>query len=263
MEAGTMALTVAGAQIPVTTNIQRNAEAIVRGIEFAADRKADILITPEGSLSGYTPEFDRPQVEDALQEVTVRAKEANLGLALGTCYVEVDGRCYNQLRFYGKGGGYLGFHSKILLCGDHQNPPQGEITHYATTPLRTFDVAGVTVGGLICNDMWGNPMCTPMPDPHLSQQLARMGVRVIFHAFNGGRGTSDYRDMVNPLHESNLRLRARAGSVWIVTVDNCHPLGTPGSAPSGVIDPTGMRQVAVPLVDEQFFSYSLDLQPGK
>ena len=26
-----------------------------------------------------------------------------------------------------------------------------------------------------------------MPDPHLTQQLARMGARVVFHAVNGGR----------------------------------------------------------------------------
>ena len=50
---------------------------------------------------------------------------------------------------------------------------------------------------------------------------AKMGAKVIFHVFNGGRGKSGYRDMVNPMHESNLQLRARAGKVWIVTVDNC------------------------------------------
>ncbi|MFC1718182.1 carbon-nitrogen hydrolase family protein, partial [Candidatus Poribacteria bacterium] len=234
-------------------------EAISRAIDFAGSEKADILLTPEGSLSGYTPEFDVSAVREGIETIATRAKETHVGLALGTCNIEEDGKCYNQLRFYERDGDYLGFHSKILLCGDHEDPPSGEINDYAAIPLRTFQFKGMTVGGLICNDMWANPMCTSMPDPHLSQQLAKMGTKVIFHAFNGGRGKSEYRDMVNPLHESNLRLRARAGKVWIVTVDNCYPLDTPGSAPSGVIDPTGKRMVEAPLEGEQFFAYSIAL----
>ena len=252
-----MSITVAGGQLPVTKDVQMNIGAILRAIDFAVSEEADILLTPEGSLSGYTPHFDAGLVENALKEVTARARDAQLGLALGTCYVEADGKCYNQLRFYKKDGTFLGFHSKILLCGDHQDPPEGEINDYATVPLRTFEFGDVTIGGLVCNDLWANPMCTSMPDPHLSQQLAKMGAQIIFHAFNGGRGKSDYRDMVNPLHESNLQLRARAGKVWIITVDNCHPPDTPGSAPSGVIDPTGKRTVAIPLEGEQFFVHSI------
>jgi len=254
-----MNITVAGAQLPVTEDVRANTKAILRAIDFAVDKEADILLTPEGSLSDYTPHFDTGLVENALKEVTARAADARLGLALGTCYVETDGNCYNQMRFYEKDGAYLGFHSKILLCGDYQNPPQGEINDYATAPLRTFEFGGLTIGGLICNDLWANPICTPMPDPHLTQQLSKMGVRIIFHAFNGGRGKNVYRDMVNSLHESNLQLRARAGQVWIATVDNCHPLNTPGSAPSGIIDPTGKRKIALPLTGEQFFVYSISV----
>ena len=95
-----MVLRIAGGQLPVTGDIQKNTESICRAIDFASGRKADILVTPEGSLSGYTPDFDRTQARRALQEVTARAREAGLGLALGTCYVEADGKCYNQLRFY-------------------------------------------------------------------------------------------------------------------------------------------------------------------
>ena len=53
------------------------------------------------------------------------------------------------------------------------DPPQGEINDYAIRPLRTFEIKGIRVGGLICNDMWANPQCTPMPDPHLSQKLSK------------------------------------------------------------------------------------------
>ena len=120
---------------------------------------------------------------------------------------------------------------------------------------------GFPVGGLICNDLWANPQCTPGPDPHLTQQLAEMGARVIFHAVNGGRDGSDYaRDVIWPFHESNLLMRAKAGKVWIVTVDNCHPTDIPCSAPSGVIDPQGQWTVKAKPVGEQFFVHTIELE---
>ena len=195
----------------------------------------------------------------ALQTVTGWAREAGVGLALGTCMVEADGVCYNQLRFYLPDGTYLGFHSKTLTCGTWDDPPQGEINDYGVAPLRTLNYNGICVGGLICNDLWANPQCTPMPDPHLSQQLARMGARIVFHAVNGGRNGSEWSRVAWQYHESNLRMRARAGGLWVVTVDNCHPPDMPCSAPSGVIDPNGDWVCTADPRGEQVFAYTVVL----
>ena len=51
-------LHVAGAQIAVTRDVRQNESAILAAIDWAASAGADILLTPEGSLSGYTHEFD-------------------------------------------------------------------------------------------------------------------------------------------------------------------------------------------------------------
>jgi predicted amidohydrolase len=253
-----MQIRVAGAQLPVTKDIGANVVQIARAIEYAADEKADILLTPEGSLSGYTHEFDASAVREALARVIAIAREAGVGLALGTCFVEPDdGKCYNQIRFYTPEGLYLGFHSKTLTCGTWDDPPQGEIRHYAVRPLRTFDFRGLTIGGLICNDLWANPSCTPMPDPHLTQQLARMGARVIFHAVNGGRDGSEWSDVAWQYHESNLRMRARAGRLWIVTVDSCYPLELRCSAPSGVINPDGQWVCRAESQGVQYFVHTI------
>ena len=171
------ALRVAGAQIPVGTDIKANTANLLRAIDIAVGKGADILLTPEGSLSGYTHEFDTAAAEHALVQVTTAAAGKNLGLALGTCYFEGDGRCYNQVRFYTRDGAYLGFHSKTLTCGSLTDPPRGEIERYAVAPLRVYNWPGVRLGGLICNDLWANPGCTPQPDPHLTQQLAGLGAR--------------------------------------------------------------------------------------
>src|SRR5260221_6286838 len=102
-------LRVAGVQMPFNTDIEANLATINRAIEFAHDEKADILLTPEGSLSGYSHQFDVHHAEDALRRVTANAMKANVGLALGTCFIEPeDQKGYNEIRFYEPGGTYLG-----------------------------------------------------------------------------------------------------------------------------------------------------------
>jgi len=254
-----MHLHVAGAQLPVTHDVTSNVAAIERGIAYAVQVGADILLTPEGSLSGYTATFDREAVNAGLSAVTDRTRAAGLALALGTCYEEPDGLRYNQIRLYDRDGSYMGFHSKQLRCGTLTPTPEGEINDYAAAPLRIFTFGMCTIGGLICNDLWANPECTPMDDPHLSQVLARKGARVLFHAVNGGRDGSEWSRVAWQYHEANLRMRARAGKLWIVTVDCCSPETLPCSAPSGVVGPDGSWICRAEPQGEQFFDCVIDV----
>jgi predicted amidohydrolase len=255
-----MEIAVAGYQMAVTENISTNFEKLIAAVDEAAEQGAEILLTPEGSLSGYTHQFDIFAVEQSLDWLAHHAREKRLGLALGTCFVEADGKCYNQVRFYRPDGAYLSFHSKILRCGSLEEPPVGEINHYAARDLRTFSWReDLTIGGLICNDLWANPECTPMPDPHLTQQLSRMGARLIFHAVNGGRNGSEWSRLAWSYHESNLRMRARAAATWIITVDSAAPEHLPCSAPSGVIDPRGEWVCRTAAVGEDLFVYRIKI----
>ncbi|RPJ50781.1 MAG: carbon-nitrogen hydrolase family protein [Chloroflexi bacterium] len=252
---------VCGAQLVVTNDIETNLASIRRAILVASSAGANILLTPEGSLSGYTHQFDQSAVQNALDQVTGWAREANLGLALGTCFIAPeDGRCYNQVRFYTQAGEFLGFHTKTLTCGTLTQPPEGEINHFAVRPLRIFDFQGIHIGGLICNDLWANPACTPMPDPHLTHQLAQRGARIIFHAVNGGRDGSEWSEVAWRYHESNLRMRAAASQIWIVTVDSSFPPNLRCSAPSGVVSPEGSWVCQADTFGEQFFVYPIDLE---
>jgi predicted amidohydrolase len=255
-------LRVSVAQISVVADIDANITTIARAIDRASAEKAEILLTPEGSLSGYTHKFDQARVEAGLKKLVSRASDADLALALGTCFIEPDdGQCYNQIRFYEADGRFLGFHAKTLRCGTMTKPTQGEINHYSARPLRTFRLKGITVGALICNDLWANPGCTPMPDPHLSQQLADKGAKIIFHAVNGGRNGSEWsRKVYWPFHETNLRIRAQSAKLWIVTADNCFPTTIPCSAPSGVVGPDGNWAVKTSDQAEQMAVYTIELQ---
>lgn len=254
-------LRVASAQIPVTKSIPKNRDTILRAMEIAVKEQADILLTPEGSLSGYTPDFEQAEVDQELKLIVKRAADAGIALALGTCYTESsDKKCYNQIRFYDNQGKFLGFHSKTLLCGSFSDPPQGEINDYATRPLRTFEINGIRVGGLICNDMWGNPQCTPMDDPHLSQKLSKAGAEIIFLSINGGRDGGPWSEQVNwPYHEVNMRMRAAAGRLWVVSADNSFPHHIPCSAPSGVLKPNGEWAAKAPRQGEQVTVYTIQL----
>jgi len=253
-------LRVAGYQMAVSGAVSRNRDAILAAIDRASAEKADVLLTPEGSLSGYTPSFDRGEVTAALVAVSEHARKAGIALALGTCFEEASGVCYNQIRFYDSEGTFLGFHSKILRCGSLTDPSVGEINDYGVTPLRTFELNGIRVGALICNDAWANPECTPMEDPFLTRQLAGLGARIVFNAVNGGRVGGAYsREVVWPFHMSNLRMRAKASRLWIVTVDNAHPTEDPCACPGGVVDPEGNYLVRAHSTGEQFFVADLKL----
>lgn len=253
---------IAGIQFPVSNcDVARNLDWVIRGIEQAKECGAQILVTPEGALSGYTHRFDRAEVQEALQETAGAAGKAGVGLALGCCYEE-SGACYNQLRLYDRKGSLLGAHAKILNCCDPNDITQGEYLHYATTPLRVFCFEGITVGCLVCNDLWANPEWTPQPDPHLSRQLARMGARIIFHGVNcqaSGKKGNTYDDTVRAFHENNLKIRAHGDGLWIVSVNSCSE-DAPAASTSGVVSPQGEYVASVKPDIPDFFSYDIPLE---
>lgn len=244
-------LTISGLQMPVTNDVARNEKRILEAIKKAAKAGADFLVTPEGSVSGYTPNFDRLQVAGAVERLAAAAKEHKVGLLLGTCFKELtDGnvQCYNQVRVYTPQGEYLGYYAKILRCSSLDSPGSGEMVDYAEGRLRTFTWNGITFGILICNDFWATPGYTTMPNPYLPWQLKKMGAQLIFHHVNSGTD-QQYR----AFHESNVNLWAKALGIYIVEV-NAAGEKEKTNASSGLVGPKGEREIIVPDVGEQFFT---------
>jgi predicted amidohydrolase len=257
---------IAAAQIEVSRDIDRNMATLERALAYAADEHADVLATPEGSLSGYWADFDPEGVAAAVESLVRMASRRGVALALGTCYLEPDGKPYDELRFYDRDGTFRGFHAKILLCKKVGNPAtESELDRFATKPLGVTAFEGVRAGGLVCNDLWANPEATVMDDPHLTQRLAALGAEVIFHAVNSGQSRDEELRLQRAYHDANLRMRARAARVWIVTVDAADRSGLAGSrAPSGVLDPTGRWVVKAPERGEAFFSAVIAVdKPGR
>jgi len=250
-------LKISGIQMCVTQQVLENEKRISAAIERTAAEGAHFLLTPEGSLSGYHSEFDRAEVAAAVERLRKVAGELGVGLALGTCYKEVeDGaeRCYNQVRVYAPEGDYLGYHAKILRCSWLSRPGTGEMRDYVEGSLRVFAWRDITFGVLICNDLWATPSYTTMPNPYLPWQLHRMGARLLLHAVNSGR---DQR--FRPFHESSTELWARALEIPIVQANAADPDGGPVNAPSGAVGPDGVRHLRVPEVGEQYFTCEVEV----
>ena len=82
---------IAGAQIPIfDKNIAFNKYEIFKALDWAKENEVDLLVTPEGSLSGYGHHWKEPEaseeLQNALQEVENKQKEVGVSLSLGTCF---------------------------------------------------------------------------------------------------------------------------------------------------------------------------------
>lgn len=241
---------LAGLQMTVTQDIKNNQEQIIAGIRQAAQESSSFLVTPEGSLSGYTSNFKQKDVTTALEEIRAVARKMKVGLMLGTCYKEIrQGKefCFNQVRVYTPEGQFLGAYSKILRCSNIDMPGTGEMVEYVEGELRTFDWKGIRFGILICNDLWASPGYTTMANPYLPWKLKQMGAQFIVHCINSGT-FQKYR----PFHESSAELWALSTKIPILEVNAAHDKEII-NAQSGLIDANGERSLRVPDSGLQFF----------
>jgi len=247
-------LIITGMQMNVTNDIDANLSQIKEGIRKAAAEGADFLVTPEGSLSGYTSHFDQKKLAVALYEVTAEALKLNVGLMLGTCFKrEIKGNefCYNQVRVYAPDGHFIDEYSKILRCSVLDLPGSGEMVDYVEGELKTFEWAGYRFGILICNDLWATPGYTTMQNPYLVWRLKQMGAQFIVHCINSGTAQK-YR----PFHESSAELWALSVRLPILEV-NAAQGNERINARSGLIEANGERSVTVPDSGAHLFTVKL------
>ena len=249
-------LRIAGLQMNVSNNIAENESTIVRCLNDLKDQDVDFLITPEGSLSGYTSQFDGNELMKSLKRVEEVAKSLHIGLVLGTCYKEIiKGKeyCYNQARVYLQDGTFLGAYAKILTCSTLDNPGTGEMMEYVQGSVKTFLINGIEVGILICNDLWATPGYTTIPNPYLPWKMNEAGAKVIFHIINSGTGQT-----YKAFHEASVELWAKTLKIPIIEVNAAH--GNKAiNARSGVINQMGERIKTAIDKGEQLFIYNLEL----
>ncbi len=104
-----MKIRLAGAQLPVTVDIQANKKEILKAIDWAKENEVNHLLTPEAALSGYMSGWQKNmnEITDALKEIEEHQSKSGLCLHLGTNNKEPDkyGDVFrNQIRHYNPDG---------------------------------------------------------------------------------------------------------------------------------------------------------------
>tara|TARA_B100000945_G_scaffold194458_1_gene156200 strand:+ start:908 stop:1846 length:939 start_codon:yes stop_codon:yes gene_type:complete len=280
---------IAGAQIPVSTDIQFNKREILKALDWAKENKVDHLLTPEAALSGYEPEClweNRAELLEALSEIEDYLKGFDIIFHLGTLFTEPEQKGHlnrNQIRHYeARDGGCYVFSTttKIACVGADDFVVPGDEINVFKLPHRID--REYKMANLICNDMWewdGNN--------HLNYKMAsEVQPDIILHSTNGVKFTSDMtkgedvsddikyhpfflRDTFDAWHDCHMRMTAIQCCATILSADSCVPWfwnpkdGDPidlckTSSPSGVINPLGITVKDVPRYGRQYFYYDLD-----
>jgi predicted amidohydrolase len=220
------------AQVVVYKHIEQNLANARRAIEQAGAEKADFVLFPEMFLTGFVSEVRQDEIAAGMAEIAELCRKFAVAGLVGTAWKE-DEKLFNQVRIIDATGRLAGAHAKrCLTYGEAKRLAPG------TAPL-VFSVGGLTVGVLICNDLWVTPGFTDGPDPHLTLQQARAGAQVIFHHIYSGNN-QQYR----AYHESNHFVRAVEAKCPIVAVN---AFTSPEvNATSGVVGTDFRHLVALP-----------------
>ena len=166
--------------MPVKWDLQQNFDVFLRMAAEAAEKKADILITPECWLDGYAAPDKASTVEKLrgiaqdlesspyLKRVAETARSGNMYICFGFTSLE-DGRIFNAAGLWDRGGRLIGvYHKTHLQTHDLQFSP-GEA-------LPVWDTEWGKVGIMICADRrW----------PETARTLRLQGARLILNPTYG------------------------------------------------------------------------------
>lgn len=261
-------LTFTGAQIPVSHNLEENISTLKRAIDTAHKSKADYLVTPEGSLSGYITDFDtrsdrtEQDLIDALDEVVKYASSKQVGLFLGTMWLqdEPNGEKLrrNQIRIYDKKGNYINHVNKTLVNFEYEKVVPAE----GYNPVFLPEAPTLHILPMICNDMWGSIMEKGPCIPVIGEEN---NCHLIVHSTNALKYHKNkiLSKVFEDWHNSWLQMMSLYCKVPIITCDSCYEMdgekyNGPTASESGVVS-HGEWKTQVPRIGEQYFTYSFDM----
>jgi predicted amidohydrolase len=256
---------IAGAQIPVSRDLDTNVAAIKRALDFAGENKADYLLTPEGSLTGYFRDFDTyngrtfQDIKNACSVIVDYAKDKNVGLFLGTMWIEHEHgepTRRNQIRVYDTKGNYVDHFDKLLVLPYYENVRPADYPKFVYLPEFPY----VKIQGMICNDLWGSILDR---GPCLAHWAVDTEINLVVHATNGNRNnTPIHDDVFGDWHNAYLKMMSLYMRVPIVTADNSIQMD--GSEYNGITSSEsgvcshGVWLTEVPRKGEQYFVHEFN-----
>jgi N-carbamoylputrescine amidase len=204
--------------VPEKWNLERNYRMFEAAADLAADREADLLITPECWLDGYasTAKDSSPEKilsiaqpthgSKYLDGVSQLAKQHRLFICFGFTSLE-ESLAYNACGLWSDGGDLIGIYRKTHL--------QGHDLQYA--PGKALPVWATPWGGI------GMMICADRRWPETVRTLRLQGARLILNPTYG---------FCNDLNEAMMRTRSYENQCYIAFT---HPKQSLVTGPRGKV----------------------------
>jgi predicted amidohydrolase len=234
------------AQIPITFDIGQNAASIRDALSRA--EPGDIVLTPEGSVSGYPARgeeearmlgrIDAHAVGDAIDALAAAARGVRAHLVVGACLLEPAGLTNAAFVLTSDGSRFI--YRKANLA----NVERGRfVAGDELTPVAITAPWGVvTVGVQICREL-------RFPEQWIA--LAAAGAELFLHPANALEGAAD-----REAWRSMLIARATELQRFVVSVNAA---GDGQHSPTMAVDPGGRVVCELPPEVEQIRRIEIDL----
>ncbi len=215
-------ISVLVAQFPITLDVKDNLSAITSMLAYA--QPGDLVILPEGALSGYAqdPAFlddiDVAFLAESMRVLQTEAVQRQVHLIFGSCVREA-GRWYNAGLYYGPNEETF-VYRKINLATNERG------YFVAGSQLPTVDI--VLNGRPV---RVGIQLCREIRFPEQWSYLARAGAEIFAYLTN----TVGHEAMA-PVWRSHLVSRAAENQRFVLGANNAHPQQ---SCPSMIVAPSG------------------------
>ncbi|HEX7901033.1 MAG TPA: carbon-nitrogen hydrolase family protein [Planctomycetota bacterium] len=226
------------AQLAVGRDLAANLARILAVLESA--RPGELVIFPEGMLSGYAPEDDRyaasldeRAIEDGIAETARRAAARRCHCLLGSA-TRSGGAWRNSVVLLGGPGEAPRYHKAELSGLDRR--------HFSPGPAagELFDVGGVPVGVLACREILF---------PAAWMRLRERGAKLIVHLNNAVQPQDAVWIHVFPTRAMELGL-------FVCSVNNGAPTQP---LPSVLVAPSGREVLRTDLRKDHVLSAAIDL----
>ena len=217
-----MFLSVLIGQFPVSFNIDSNLDEILAILKYA--KKDDLVIFPEGAVSGYDTDLsfleriDKTKVKEVFNILKEESIIKKIHIWVGSCLFEND-KWYNAA---------IGF------------SPQGDLFRYNKVNLATHERGVFRFGSqlepvpLLFNNQRikiGVQLCRDLKYPEQWRWLAQNGVKIFLH-LNNAKGNSSSQS----IWKSQLISRATENQRYVISVNTA---SSQQKCPTIIINPNG------------------------